>query len=399
MKRLTLCIVLLMSSCFLFAFPLVVNAASMELIRPTFLPYVSGAENLHFELKANLDNYYPLLNISFPVHSNVNKKVIMTLPVYGCFCDVDESDIILEVNGEKLTPFVSYSTDLSGIPSSFSYEEVLAMKMSSELPDLSTLCYYYSFSTDGEGSVTFTIPENTVTFTNLTSYAYNFKERQYIVNLQASSEQTILMIGKDLTFIEVSNVFIRKTIMTCSDFLNDVMEVVSVIGQETSLNSEYLKNIIYARFAYYITSGQGNLAVADLIEAPFDYGFTYFEYCIDLPQGESVIKITQPFQYSIDSSYEPEVQNFYITAPVNSKVSVLLDTDRNVLDGETSFEKKDNNYMFHGIVSDHITVNVCASDTPSPLYPTSQTWATIMLLICGVGVIICITLIIVFILN
>ena len=73
----------------------------------------------------------------------------------------------------------------------------------------------------------------------------------------------------------------------------------------------------------------------------------------------------------------------------------LPDTDRYILDGETTFDKTDNNYTFNGTVSDHIAINVCASDAPSPLYPSNTsapfpTWAIIVLSICGAGLIICI---------
>ena len=217
--------------------------------------------------------------------------------------------------------------------------------------------------------------------------------------MRAANEQTILIIGKDLTLLDTASV--EKTVMTCSDFLNDIMEVISVIEQETSIDTERTKDIIYARFANYVASSEIDVNITDLIDAPFDYGFTYFDYTITLPQGESTINLAQPFLYSTDTTYEPEVQNFHITAPANSNVSILLDTDRYILEGETTFEKTDNNYTSIGTITGHIAINVCASDTPSPLYPSNTsapfpTWSIVVLSICGAGLIICIALMIYF---
>lgn len=401
MKKLSFLITLSTAVCLLLASPLTASAASAELVKPTFLPYVSGIENPSYSLTANLDDATPSLNSSLSVHADTNKEINITLPVYGRFCDIDSSDISLTVNGEAITPSLFYSTDTFGFPSTFSHEEVLAMKLSSELPDMATPCYYYSFSTESEGSVTFTLPENVTTFTRLTSYSYHSQNRQYIVNLRATNEQTILIIGKDLTLLDTADVSVEKTIMTCADFLNDIMEVIFTIGQETSIDTERTKGIIYARFATYVASSEIDVNITDLIDAPFDYGFTYFDYTITLPQGESAINLAQPFLYSTDTAYEPEVQNFHITTPADSNVSALIDTDRYILDGETTFEKTDNNYTFNGTVSDHIAINVCPSDAPSPLYPTNPntpfpTWTIIVLSICGAGLIICIALMIYF---
>lgn len=401
MKKLSFLVTLSTAVCLLLASPLTAIAASAELVKPTFLPYVSGIENPSYSLTANLDDATPTLNTSLFVHADTNKEIQLTLPVYGRFCDVDRTDISLTMSGEENTPSLSYSTDTFGFPSTFSHEEVLAMKLSSELPDMATPCYYYSFSTESKGTVTFTLPENVTTFTRLTSYSYHSQNRQYTVNLRAANEQTILLIGKDLTLLDTADVSVEKTVMTCSDFLNDIMEVISVIGQETNIDTERTKGIIYARFAHYVASSEIDVNITDLIDAPFDYGFTYFDYTITLPQGESTINLTQPFLYSTDTAYKPEVQNFHITAPTNSNVSVLLDTDRYILDGESSFEKTDKNYTFNGTVSNHIAINVCASNASTPLYPSNTstqfpTWTIVVLSICGTGFIICIVLLIYF---
>lgn len=103
--------------------------------------------------------------------------------------------------------------------------------------------------------------------------------------------------------------------------------------------------------------------------------------------------------YTTDSTYELEIQNFHIITPANSTVAVSLDTDRCILDGEVTFEKTGNNYTFNGTVSDHITINVCASETPALIYPQNTPfpiWAAVVLSICGAGVIICIAFIIYF---
>lgn len=356
MKKLSFLVTLSTAVCLLLASPLTASAASAELVKPTFLPYVSGIENPSYSLTANLDDATPSLNSSLSVHADTNKEINITLPVYGRFCDIDSSGISLTVNGEAITPSVSYSTDTFGFPSAFSHEEVLAM---------------------------------------------NSQNRQYIVNLRATNEQTILIIGKDLTLLDTADVSVEKTVMTCSDFLNDVMEVIFTIGQETSIDTERTKGIIYARFAHYVASSEIDVNITDLIDAPFDYGFTYFDYTFPLPQGESAINLAQPFLYSTDTAYEPEVQNFHITAPANSNISFLLDTDRYILDGETTFEKTNNNYTFNGTITGHIAINVCASDAPISLYPSNTstpfpTWAIIVLSICGAGLIICIALMIYF---
>ena len=401
MKKLSFLVTLSIAVCLLLASPLTASAASAELVKPTFLPYVSGIENPSYSLTADLDDETPTLNTSLFVHADTNKEIKLTLPVYGRFCDIDGSDISLTMNGDAITPSLSYSSDLFGFSSAFSHKEVLAMKLSSELPDMATPCYYYSFSTESEGSVTFTLPKNVTTFTSLTSYSYHSQNRQYTVNLRATNEQTILIIGKDLTPLDTADVSVEKTVMTCSDFLNDVMEVIFTIGQETSIDTERTKGIIYARFAHYVASSEIDVNITDLIDAPFDYGFTYFDYTFPLPQGESAINLALPFLYSTDTAYEPEVQNFHITAPANSNISFLLDTDRYILDGETTFEKTNNNYTFNGTITGHIAINVCASDAPISLYPSNTstpfpTWAIIVLSICGAGLIICIALMIYF---
>ena len=206
------------------------------------------------------------------------------------------------------------------------------MKLSSELPDMATPCYYYSFSTESEGSVTFTLPKNVTTFTSLTSYSYHSQNRQYTVNLRATNEQTILIIGKDLTLLDTADVSVEKTVMTCSDFLNDVMEVIFTIGQETSIDTERTKGIIYARFAHYVASSEIDVNITDLIDAPFDYGFTYFDYTFPFPQDESAINLALPVLSYTHTSYEPTVPNLHITAPSNRIIPFSPHTHRYLLD-------------------------------------------------------------------
>ncbi len=176
--------------------PLTASGVSAELVKTTFFPYISEIENPSYFLTADLDNTSPPLNASLSVHADTSEEIKMTLPVYGRFCDVDGSDICLTVNREKIRPPYPYSTDTFGFPSTFSHEEVLIIKLSSELHDLTTPCYYYSFSTENEGSVTFTLPKNVMIFTSLTSYSYYSQNRQYIaINVCASDAPTSLYLS------------------------------------------------------------------------------------------------------------------------------------------------------------------------------------------------------------
>lgn len=83
MKKFTVIFVLLTISILMFMFPLGSNAASVESFVPTFLPAISGVNNIDFNLTADLDEDDPLLNTTIPVHSDTNNIIKLTLPVYA----------------------------------------------------------------------------------------------------------------------------------------------------------------------------------------------------------------------------------------------------------------------------------------------------------------------------
>ena len=389
MKKFTVIFVLLTISILMFMFPLGSNAASVESFVPTFLPAISGVNNIDFNLTADLDEDDPLLNTTIPVHSDTNNIIKLTLPVYARLCDIDEAVISLKINGDEITPDISYSKKLYSFPSSLSHTEVLAMKIATEMPDLSLPCYYYSFSSESEGTVSFTIPQSTVTFISLSSYSYSSENRKYDVKIKADNIQSIYAIGADLTVLDTSNVTVEKEIMTCSEFLNDILGFISYAAQGKDIDYDKIREIIYLRFADYISSEQYNLNVYDLINAPFDYGYIYFDYKIKLSRGESLLILTQPFLNSTDHLYEPEVQNFHITVPANSHIRLRFNTDRYILDDGASFTKENNSYLYNGTITDHITIDVCSSNTPTAVYQTNQNnccpiWSIVILSICGV---------------
>lgn len=352
-----------------------------------------------------MDDDQPLLNTSISVQSDINNDVKLTLPVYGRLCDIDESDYTLTINGNKIISTASYSKKAYSFPSSLSHADVLAMEITAELPNLSLPCYYYSFSSENEGTVSFTIPQNTVTFISLSSYSYSSEKRKYDVNIRADNVQSIYVIGSELIVLDTANVTVEKEMITCSEFLNDILEFSSYAAQETDLDYDKIREIVYLRFADYMASKQYNVNVFDLINAPFDYGYIYFNYEIELTQGESILILTQPFINSTDTLYEPEVQNFHITAPANSYINLTFRTDKFILDGETSFTKEGNTYLYNRTVTDHIAINVCTSNTPTAIYQPNQcnrfpTWSIVVLSICGVCLIVCIpTMIIISIRN
>lgn len=383
MKKFFLSIIFSALLCFLPIVSLSARATTEANIPPTFLPYFEGMNEVYYSLSVNVDKAIPLLKTQISACVAEEKTIRMTLPIYGKLIEIGTDSATLLLNNKKITPSLSYSKALFGFPSSFSHEDVLAMKITAPPLDLSIPCYYYSFTTDNEGTIILSLPENAVSFINFNSFSYNTATRQYNIKLRSSTEQSIIVLKDDLSIIATDNAVIEKTALTYENILDYAISFVSETG-ETDID-DTLKNIIYTRFADCAASEKREFNFyTDIIEAPFEYGFVYLDYTIELPQGESIIQIIQPLQFSIDRSYTPEVQTFQITAPKNNHVTLALSTARKILSNKTSFANQNDIYTFEGTIDKHLIIDVCSSD--SPLLPHKNNlpiWLIILLSACG----------------
>jgi len=82
-----------------------------------------------------------------------------------------------------------------------------------------------------------------------------------------------------------------------------------------------------------------------------------------------VIEAEQRFLSSIDGTYKPPVQNFYVVSPELQTVTIDLTTSRFLLNyGKTDFEKTHQGYFYKGELSGNFEVGLCTSSIPSSLY-------------------------------
>jgi len=108
-----------------------------------------------------------------------------------------------------------------------------------------------------------------------------------------------------------------------------------------------------------------------------------------------MIESEQRFLSSIDGTYKPPVQNFYVVSPKLQTVTIDFTTSRFLLnDGKIDFEKTQKGYFYKGELAESFEVDLCTSSIPSPLYPHKTTniipvWLIVILVILSACLLFC----------
>lgn len=375
------------------------NAVKMSNLMPTYLLDFSKIDGIRSVcLSSNLDADSPVLKTSVSINAKTEQTIRILLPVYGQLYTISAESASLLLNGKKITPSLSYASDPFGLLSSLSYKEILDLNITSELPDLNMPCYYYTFSTDTNGTATFTVPKGAVLFTSFYSHSYSTLTNEYTLTLEKNRPQSLLIFDKDILLSDTENCRAEQLSLICSDVLNYAINTAHLLSDSIETDSEIITEIVKAKFSYCFTSKQRTYNFFDeVINAPFKFGNTFLNYSLTIPYGSSIIESEQRFFSSIDGTYKPPVQNFYVVSPKLQTIAINLTTSRFLLnDGKTDFEKTHQGYSYKGVLSGSFEVGLCTSSIPSPLYPHKTTniipvWLIVVLVILSVCLLFCLS--------
>lgn len=375
------------------------NAANMANLMPTYLLDLSKIDGIRSVcLSSDLDADSPVLKTSVSVNAKTEQTIRILLPVYGQLYTISTKSTSLLLNGEKITPALSYASDPFGLLSSLSYREILDLNITSELPDLNMHCYYYKFSTDTNGTATFTVPKGAVFFTSFYSHSYSSLTNEYTLTLEKNRPQSLLIFDKDILLSDTENCRAEKQPLICSDVLNYAIDTAHLLSDSIETDSEIITEIVKAKFSYCFVSKQRTYNFFDeIINAPFRFGIAFLNYSLTIPYGSSVIEAEQRFLSSIDGTYKPPVQNFYVVSPELQTVTIDLTTSRFLLNyGKTDFEKTHQGYFYKGELSGNFEVGLCTSSIPSSLYHHKTTniipaWLIVVLAILSVSLLFCLS--------
>lgn len=376
-----------------------VNAANITNIMPTYLLSLNNIPDIQsVNITSDLDADSPVLRTSVRVKTDKAQTVCVQLPLYGQYYNIDVNSAALLLNGERISPFLSYAADPFGIISNYSYQDILDLNITAELPDGNMPCYYYAFSTDTNGTATFTVPTGSVLFTSFYSHSYSSVTNEYTLKLEMNRPQSLLIFDNDICISDSENCQTEKQSLICSDVLNYAIDTALLISDNIDTDAETITEIVKAKFSYcFVSTQRTHDLMEEVINAPFKFGITFLNYVLTISNGSSIIESEQKFLFTTDGTYEPFVQNFYIVSPDLQTVTINLTTSRFLLNDEKAdFDKTQQGYFYKGKLTENLVVNLCDTHAPSSLIPKDThrifpVWAIIIISVLTVAFIFCIT--------
>lgn len=356
-------------------------------IPPTYPPCFFYSENNSLSditLSCDLDAKAPMLKTNLSIQQSSPTILHCIVPFYDSYVDVNEKNFSLTINGKSIAPRFSYSERVHEI-SELSYMQILETKIDlSALPDKDIPVYKYSFSSSDTGTISFTVPFGSILFESFQNYYYSSANNGY--NVTTSPElQYFYCFSKDINHLSCENTDIVRTEMTCGEFIREAVLYLSELLAEINVDAP-IHDIVIAKLAECFSSGARIIDYEHaFLMTPFDHGFVFAEYDIELPTGKNDIKFVQPLQYCLNTDYEPFIQCFNLNFPNYDKITLQLTSDRQLLYNTIAFQQKNNLYQYIGDCKSPIQLYACTNSAPQNKFPQKRfaTWQIVGLSISG----------------